>query len=226
MKYQFTSHAYQRVESRLTMTAAELSELLEQELTLNTGIEPNTNRAHHLFYSKNDKMCFVAIVDIRVNTVITVLPLDYHENISWIVSLDAQNKAKDLIIPKIDFSKHYGLTHYGLTESGNYETLNINIKGIVTDDYGQHVTYIKLFSYDDFPFDADMDSIIGSRIFLVELKKTIKKYRACFGYGLYISDIIVRVGKNGTPKIVSIYDLEQQLSIFGGYLEDYQLAVG
>ncbi len=98
MKSNFSLHAYQRVYDRLSMLPEEVAELLDENKYINIGKETSNNRVHKLFYSKINKMCFVAIQDEKTKTVVTILPIDYHNNICWIVSIYSQNLAKKLII--------------------------------------------------------------------------------------------------------------------------------
>ncbi|TSA39060.1 MAG: hypothetical protein D4R63_09930, partial [Methylococcaceae bacterium] len=93
----FSFHAFGRILGRISMSYIELADLLDANLFLNIGQEANSNRVHKLFYSAKDNICFVAIQDIKTGTVVTVLPIDYHENISWAISIEAQNQAKKLI---------------------------------------------------------------------------------------------------------------------------------
>src|SRR3954453_15753454 len=92
----FTRHAWARVHERLSMTASEVANILDAGITINIGVEEESNRIHELFYSECDKECFVALVDRVSHVVVTILPTDYHEIISWKVSLDAQLKARAL----------------------------------------------------------------------------------------------------------------------------------
>jgi hypothetical protein len=98
MNTHFSIHAFERASQRLSMTHAELAFLLDEGLTIEVGREQKAKRVHRLFYSPNDAQCFVAIQDSHKGTVITVLPMDYHERICWVVSVGAQKKAKALLI--------------------------------------------------------------------------------------------------------------------------------
>ncbi len=100
MNTNFSFHAFKRINSRISLSHSDLAEIIDADLVVNTGCETNSNRAHKLFYSERDGMCFVAIQDVKTGTVITVLPLDYHQKTSWVVSVEAQNRAKKVIAGK------------------------------------------------------------------------------------------------------------------------------
>ncbi len=95
----YTHHAWSRVLDRLSLTPAELSRILDRDLAVDIGYEEGTRRIHRLFYSVPDQTCFVAIQDEKNGAVITVLPLDFHENIAWRVAEAAQEEARRLMIP-------------------------------------------------------------------------------------------------------------------------------
>ena len=92
-----TYHAYEKIEERLLMSAEELCEILDDDLVVTTGGETSSNRYHKVFYSPLNKMCFVAVQDCKTGHIITVLPIDYHQNKAWVISNDAQIMAKDIM---------------------------------------------------------------------------------------------------------------------------------
>lgn len=87
-----TLHARERLKERTSILEDELCDLLDAKKCVITGMESCTNRIHELFYSKGDDDFFVAVRDTRYNEVITVLPLDYHENLAWEIK-DKHKKA-------------------------------------------------------------------------------------------------------------------------------------
>jgi hypothetical protein len=89
-----TYHASEKIEERLLMSAKTLCELLDADIVVTTGGETRSNRYHKVFYSPLNKMCFVAIQDCKTGHIVTVLPIDYHQNTAWVISYDAQNMAK------------------------------------------------------------------------------------------------------------------------------------
>jgi|SRR5690554_107534 len=86
VKHGFTSltrHALCRLEERTKIGSDRLRKLLDKGSYINLGVEAVFDRRHCLFYSMPDNECFVAIQDTMTGEVITVLPLDYHENLSF-----------------------------------------------------------------------------------------------------------------------------------------------
>jgi len=97
MKTHFTHHAYERIGERVRISPEQLARLIDNDLTVPLGMEPGRTRIHRLFYSHIDEQCFVIIQDERTGSVITVLPVDYHERIAWKISLTAQQMARSLV---------------------------------------------------------------------------------------------------------------------------------
>ena len=75
--------------------------MLDYGGAIDVGKEAVFDRKHWLFYSDSDDCCFVAVQDALTGLVVTVLPLDYHENLAWKVGeeplLEARQKASTYI---------------------------------------------------------------------------------------------------------------------------------
>ena len=59
--------------------------LVEARAYVRLGTKPGINREHLLFYSPPDDAFFVLLRDAIDGTVVTVLPLEYHERLAWAV---------------------------------------------------------------------------------------------------------------------------------------------
>jgi hypothetical protein len=92
----FSHHAAKRVTQRTLLSRLELASVLDHRLFVNVGNEPGLPREHLLFYSLRDENLFVAVRDKLTGEVVTVLPLDYHENLAWSISPAQMKKAKEL----------------------------------------------------------------------------------------------------------------------------------
>jgi len=200
METKFSFHAYERVLGRISMTHRELADLLGADLVIVIGQEQNNNRVHKLFHSAKDNVCFVAIQDIKTGTVITVLPIDYHENICWSVSIDAQQQAKKII------TKDECIT-------SNIEVINSNatvfrISGNLVDDYGKYIKTLNLGSWPCTPYEHSVDSLIEDdkfKDFLVE--KINEKLGTLCNTPILIQTIAIRIGSRGEPVSFSLSDL-------------------
>ena len=102
MQAVLTLHARQRLCERTSLTEEEFVRILDLYLTVSVGYETEAKRWHRLFYSAKDDVHLVAIQDLANGEVITILPLDYHENLAWKISRKALAKA----VWKIDRRKH------------------------------------------------------------------------------------------------------------------------
>ena len=90
----FSVHARIRVDERLSMSEEDVALLLDHGLAVKIFEEKNTNRIHLLFYSADDFQCFVAVYDQNTKTVITLLPIDYYEQLNHKVSILFVEEAK------------------------------------------------------------------------------------------------------------------------------------
>ena len=159
-KAKLSEHALQRVSERLHLTDTEVLEILDNDLTVDIGTEDV--RVHRLFYSTVDEMCFVAIQDSWDGIVITVLPLDYHANVAWDVSDEAQDKAKALFSTKPP------------VVTGNKPVLHLTAKAFKED------RSIRVFSVGAIPLDkykGTIKEIINNEDFLREVAEKVAEKR-------------------------------------------------
>ena len=99
MSSHFTSHGFRRVNDHTALTHSEVSDILSSgKAILLGGEEKNPDRLHWVFYSIPDADCFVVVRDRRNAEIITLLPIHYHENIAWNISLDTLKAAELLMV--------------------------------------------------------------------------------------------------------------------------------
>lgn len=166
----FTHHAFIRVEERISLNIKEISQILKWEKFISIGMEKKTNREHRLFYSHSDSQCFVLIQDIKTNTVITILPLDYHERISWAVSLELQKEAKELILGKSE-AKELNLGKSKVDQDKNHKFFIVFCD--VLDGYCNFVKKIKLSKFEACDYDHDINKMIVSDVFINDILENI-----------------------------------------------------
>jgi len=196
MKANFSYHAFDRVSDRLSIAHDDLIEIINSGLNINVGQEKSTNRVHKLFYSDNDKSCFVVIQDIKTGTIITILPIDYHDNIAWVVSVELQNQAKFLITQK-----------YNKIENIDCKSSVFKITANITDDYGVHKKNINIGSWPCIPYYYDISYLLKDRSFLKFIKERIKEKKIEFiDKNSFISLITIRVGSKGDPVSFDVND--------------------
>ena len=83
MNIQLTDHAEKRLIERTGISISTFKGMYKEGKYLSTGKEEKSRRIHDLFYCIDDKTFFVSIRDEKNNEVVTILPLDYHENLAW-----------------------------------------------------------------------------------------------------------------------------------------------
>lgn len=124
-------HAFMRVSQRIRLTPETVMQLLDSGAVVNVGRETATNRDHLLFYSDADHACFVAIQDHLTGQVVTVLPLDYHDNLAWPVTAAQQEQARHraMTMPRVCFSAGFAnfeiRAHYLCPAEQRMKTANL-----------------------------------------------------------------------------------------------------
>lgn len=197
MKTNFSFHAFERIDSRMTMTQNELAYLLDADLAINIGKEPKSNRVHQLFFSEKDAMCFVAIQDVKTGLVVTVLPIDYHENIAWAVSMGAQNFAKQKILNHVSPPK--GI----VPKVPNATVFKIAIK--LVDEFGSYQKIINLCSWPCTPYSGCVDHLIEDVSFVDFMAEKINEQKKqLVSNRMNIGAIIIRLGCKGASRVIDI----------------------
>lgn len=176
-------HAFERLSERTQLTPDLLMALLDQGAVVNIGRETATDREHLLFYSLDDRCCFVAIQDRLRGEVVTVLPLDYHKNLAWPVTdaqqAEAVTRAQNFAIARENdaFNSFELRAHYICPAEQRIKTTGL---GKIAKS-AQH---------------AKLHQVLSSP----ELETTIQK--TLIGKAIKWSDVVevsIRAGKRGTP---------------------------
>lgn len=91
---QLSNHAIKRMKERTQLTEYQLTQILDNDLGVNTGTEFVFKRDHILIYSDIDDDFFVVIQDNITKVVVTILTIEYHQNLSWEIKNKKFNLAK------------------------------------------------------------------------------------------------------------------------------------
>ncbi len=195
MKAVFSGHSLDRIFKRLSMPKLELAEILEKNLTIDIGIEERSHRMHRLFYSDYDRICFMAIQDMKTGTVITVIPIDNH-GIAKNISLDAQVAAQQLWMSSSD--------NYCQSRSLTNSTMKkLKFTGYLTDELGN----VKVMSFGELSVtdgSFSMDKMTSDILLMGDLKEII--YKITVRKKICLTDIqslYVRIGSKGKPILLS-----------------------
>jgi len=207
MQAHFSYHAFQRVKGRISMPHYELAKLLDDDLVINIGDEANTNRVHKLFYSEADYMCFVAVQDSHTGMIITILPIDYHENIAWLVPIEQQQQAKRLILKDA----------YIPIEASNLPVIDYSsqakpqvfkVSATVVNEYGERVRSMTLGSWQSGPYGQSIDALVSDTDFVNNLKRIINEKLACTAHiREFVQTIVIKLGKRGDAMLYAKSDL-------------------
>jgi hypothetical protein len=191
-------HAFKRVRQRTSLSCEEIANILDNKLVVNTGKQPGFNRNHLLFYSLRDDDWFVAIQDGLTGTVVTILPLDYHQNLAWKVSQADCEKAKELFLtaqlPKLDAVS--ALPKVFL------------ISGLFLDDHGRQKARL-LLKTSSAPYEDDVakflaDDDVFGRIGDLASAKEIPFER--------MFSLVIRHGRNGNPVVIDLHRFDDESS--------------
>ena len=200
----FTHHAFIRVKERITLDTNEISLIIKREKFVPIGMEKGSNREHRLFYSQRDSQCFVLIQDIKTQTVVTILPLDYHESISWAVSVEYQKEAKELILGKYGkvISSDFSVTQTEEVESHKYFIVSCD----VLDGYCNFVEKFSLGKFEANNYNYDINNLIKSVLFISDILDKITVIINDTNY--HVDELMIkRKGKDVAPAFIPIEEL-------------------
>jgi len=191
----FSTHARVRVEERLSMPEDDVALLLDHGLSVKISEEKHTNRVHLLFYSLDDFQCFVAIYDQVTKTVITLLPLDYYEQLNHKIAPAFIEEAKLKVSPTYDPVTD-GTSQQQLTEStglvfrlsATFELMdgNLTTKGLGT--WPRHAS-------------ESAQDLLHSKAFMESLRRRLDEAAPADSRPLHFT---IRRGNKGRAVIVSL----------------------
>ena len=81
-KTTWTLHAKERLQERTTISDIELAHILDNNKAVTVGHEYQSNRYSRLVFSPADKEFFIAVQDAKSGTVVTILTIEYWNNLS------------------------------------------------------------------------------------------------------------------------------------------------
>lgn len=205
METNFSFHALNRVTGRLLLGHSELANIIDNQLTLDVGQEVNSNRVHKLFYSHRDNMCFVAVQDVKTGTIVTVLPIDYHNKIAWIVSTESQKQAKCLFLkventPAVYESKGDDSEHPDIADTATTETqpsiFKISVR--LVDSFGFYRKILNIGSMPAAMYDYSIELLIMDENFISYLAEEIgKKANSALIFPFYTDFVAISLGNRG-----------------------------
>lgn len=88
-KIKLTSHALERLNERSVVDPDDLLSAVSNDQIELVTIEHWTNRVSYLFFSKEESMFHVLVIDISTQEIITILPVEYWQNLR---SHDRENR--------------------------------------------------------------------------------------------------------------------------------------
>lgn len=208
-----TLHAREQIEQRLLMSEETLREILDNDIVVTTGGETKSNRYHKVFYSLMNKMCFVAIQDSKTGHIVTVLPIDYHQNIAWVISYDAQLMAKDLMFAyeQEKKEKEARLLHEKRMRIQALQApLAFRVHGYLEDDIGSINDCVFICSWKDISLKADLENLINDQNFLEYLFLRLHKKRTALEVkgNIVIKRLCINIGQRGEKTLFHLPALE------------------
>jgi len=186
----FSKHALDRLEQRSSLTYYELAKILDCHVFIDIGSEPGFNRQHRLFYSDKDKAFYVAIQDTQTGGVVTVLPTEYHENISWKIKPSDLLAAKDLaLLPPKEFEDYESTFLIDNTPPSTFF-----ITALFNDFDGNPKIMGDILKVSASPYNMDIGQLISDETFEKNIQNSLGKKDVASSsvYG-----ISIRLGKKG-----------------------------
>lgn len=181
----FSRHALKRIGQRTKLDYFSIADMLDYGGAIDVGTEIVFDRKHWLFYSDIDDDYFVAIQDSFTGLVVTILPIDYHENLAWKISRELLPQAKQK-------SATYASTN---SSNSNQSSTRIILKARYMSDDGypktSTLTKFESSNYKDNPANVLNDNSLDSEV-----------HYHCKRKGIEISkvfEISISLGKNGQP---------------------------
>ena len=190
MDIKLSEHAGLKLKERVSISIHDFKKIYLDSKYLPLGIEESSRRQHDLFFSKNDNQCFVSIRDIKNNEIVTILPINYHKNISWEVSSDAQTLARRIYHNEEVFNFN---THNDNSKKSKTNPPPTSIK-IVARCNG-HITKITSTNFED--YDYDFNLVAKDLSLRGKIRDFVKKNRELFDDNF--CKIVMKFGSNRNP---------------------------
>lgn len=187
-KDNITGHALKRLRERTSLDVSELNQLLGSLAYVPLGSKPGIHKEHLLFFSERDNACFVALRDTLNGDVVTILPVNYHENLAWKVTREQCEAAKILAHKSMEFFRDYKepkAIHVALAYLDQTNTQKYKSVMKITDFYGS------------------FSGLVNDPNFAREIHDKSEE----LGIAPSISGVSIRRGKKGVPTFYEMSEL-------------------
>lgn len=182
----FSKHALKRVNQRTKLNQFTIADILDFGLAIDIGSEPVFDRKHWLFYSTLDDCCYVAIQDPLTGLIVTVLPMDYHENLAWKVPTAQLQQAKKLASQNISHL-------INPVEKSTSSVLILKAHYLCEQDYLKTCTLAKINASDH---AGDLLNLLNNDSFIAQVESYCQD--KCIDPST-VSQLSITRGKNGKP---------------------------
>lgn len=190
MSSNFTAHACMRLKQRTSLSIFELQEILHNNAFVNMGGKPGINKNHLLFFSVRDSDFFVAVVDSLDGDVITIWPVQYHENLGWPVA-----EADKVYAEKYARSLH---------QCGHVKPPSLWVFSASYTDCNNTAKVKVIYKQ---PFDVAPDDFLLSNVPLADKTAHIAKELSNKGVKFQSLDfLLVRESRNADPVVINLRD--------------------
>lgn len=181
----FSKHALKRIGQRTKLNYFVIADMLDYGGAIDVGVETVFDRKHWLFYSELDDCCFVAVQDSITGLVVTVLPLDYHENLAWKVDANSLVEAKEK-------SFHYNLNDTNKSKEPP-SIIIVKARYMSDQDYQKTAMLTKFKAAD---YNDDLFKVLKDESFESEVNYHCKLKRIDV---LKVHEITIALGNDGEP---------------------------
>lgn len=194
----FSKHAFDRLKQRTALTCNDVTSILDLNLMVNLGSIPGFNRRHLLIYSVFDDDFFIVIQDYLTGIIVTILPVEYHENIAWNISMEEKDKAKEILIRSEFGSKK--IDQFFQKQKLPTPAKNFVINAYFIDKSGMQKSQCILKVKSNY-YNNEVKYLISDGQVMSEIQEIIKNKLVNFDSAFAIS---IRLGSHGNPVIVDL----------------------
>lgn len=184
----FTSHSLTKVKVRTELTALQVAWILHYRLALQLGTDVGTVKMRYLLWSPLDNDYFVILQDSLNGDVITLLPIDYHENLAYKINDVLRSRARELF-PSMDTLNQL------LEAQQKSKPTHFFVNALYTDSEGlPKAKQIKVHPITD--YCSTVEELMKSGL----SKKEVQQMIASFDIdNESVTGLSIRIGRKGTP---------------------------
>ena len=89
----WTSHGESRLQQRIKLSKDEITQLIDEDCFIE--LKEEKKKSHLLMYSYTNRFPFILIIDFKCMEIVTLLPIDYYQNLNFIIPIKLLAEIKE-----------------------------------------------------------------------------------------------------------------------------------